>query len=71
MVVGHTGTVGRVLGKIYAHEIILRLRFNDGYEASFRLTELQAASAEQIQQFEREEAQNGKLPSPPPLTLSA
>jgi hypothetical protein len=71
MVVRHTGKVGRAFGIICADDTILRLRFNDGYEASFRLTELQAASAEQIQQFEREEAQNGKLPSPPPRTLSA
>jgi hypothetical protein len=60
-----------VIGKIYAHEIILRLRFKGGYEASFRLTDLQAASAGQIQQFEREEVQNSKLSSPPPLTSSA
>ena len=59
MVVRNTGKVGRVFGKIYAHEIILRLRFNDGYEANFRLTDLQAASAEQIQQFEREELKTG------------
>ena len=71
MVVRHTGKVGRAFGIIYAHETILRLRFNDGHDASFRLTELQAASAEHIQQFEREEVQNSKLPSPPPLTLSA
>ncbi len=71
MVVRHTGTVGRVFGKIYAHEIILRLRFNDGYEANFRLTDLHAASAEQIGQFECEEVQNRKFPSPPPPRLFA
>ena len=71
MVVRHTGKVGRAFGIIYADETILRLRFNDGYEASFRLTDLQAASTEQIEQFEREEVQNRKLPSPPPPRLSA
>jgi hypothetical protein len=62
MVVRYTGKVGRAFGIFYAHETILRLRFNGGYEASFRLTDLQAASAEQIERFQREEIQNTKAP---------
>ena len=71
MVVRQTGKVGRVFGKIYVHEIILRLRFSDGYEANFRLTSLHAASTAQIKQFEREELRYRKFPSPPPPRFSA
>jgi len=71
MVVRPAGRVGRVFWKIYAYEIIQRLRFNDGYEATFRLTDLQAASAVQIKQFEREELPTRKFPSPPPPRLFA
>ena len=69
MVVRPAGRVGRVFEKIYVYEIIQRLRFSDGYEADFRLTDLHAASAEQIGRFEREELQNSKFPPPPPPRL--